>query len=261
MGETKVVGCCERTAACQLVTTNLVLAVCGVVMMIFSTIILLKVTAGFAIAILSVGGFMILLSIYGCWSSKDSADCRIYLYIVLLCMALLAQVVLAVWYLVNPDIMEDAANKGCETKSSDGDYVCDADCKSCQASVQVRPAALDWSLRMCACTWCWLKNQSCWLGPLSVGCRTSRIMCDLIAQRWRSCCVWCWALRQLRYSPHAANRALPTAGTRSTRVYWRNLAKHSLHYGLDMGPMRRFLPPKAHHIKSEGPTLSTSSRS
>eukprot|EP00658_Telonema_sp_P-2_P034466 TRINITY_DN2516_c0_g1_i7.p1 TRINITY_DN2516_c0_g1~~TRINITY_DN2516_c0_g1_i7.p1 ORF type:complete len:236 (-),score=47.91 TRINITY_DN2516_c0_g1_i7:3-710(-) len=136
MGETKVVGCCERTAACQLVTTNLVLAVCGVVMMIFSTIILLKVTAGFAIAILSVGGFMILLSIYGCWSSKDSADCRIYLYIVLLCMALLAQVVLAVWYLVNPDIMEDAANKGCETKSSDGDYVCDADCKSCQASVQ-----------------------------------------------------------------------------------------------------------------------------
>eukprot|EP00658_Telonema_sp_P-2_P034464 TRINITY_DN2516_c0_g1_i3.p3 TRINITY_DN2516_c0_g1~~TRINITY_DN2516_c0_g1_i3.p3 ORF type:complete len:111 (-),score=25.55 TRINITY_DN2516_c0_g1_i3:775-1107(-) len=81
-----------RAEGVQLVTTNLVLAVCGVVMMIFSTIILLKVTAGFAIAILSVGGFMILLSIYGCWSSKDSADCRIYLYIVLLCMALLAQV-------------------------------------------------------------------------------------------------------------------------------------------------------------------------
>merc|ERR1712194_858269 len=130
-------------------------------MMIFAIIIIVKVTSGFAIAILCMGGYMVLLAAFGAWSSRTKAQRRIYVYNVALIVALLAQMVLAIWYLVNPDIITDAANNGCDQKdmsltpatcstsatiwctgticaadTTSCCCACDTSCQDCHASVQ-----------------------------------------------------------------------------------------------------------------------------
>eukprot|EP00657_Telonema_sp_P-1_P010284 TRINITY_DN4632_c0_g1_i1.p1 TRINITY_DN4632_c0_g1~~TRINITY_DN4632_c0_g1_i1.p1 ORF type:complete len:154 (+),score=56.06 TRINITY_DN4632_c0_g1_i1:131-592(+) len=68
---------------------------------------------------------------FGLWSSRTRADKRIYAYNVALLFAMLVQLVLAIWYVVNPDVISDAANKSCQTGTT-----CDAQCHNCEKSVQ-----------------------------------------------------------------------------------------------------------------------------
>jgi len=152
-------GCCEKLAAFQLIISCMFLGFAGCAMMTYGIVVMFKVMAGFAVAIFSIGAFMLVLSIYGaCFGSKVQANNRLFVFQILLIVALLAQVVLAAWYIVDPDVLTDAADKTCHkldtsispaSCSTNATSWCEAASTSCSADLATCCCACDQDCQDC----------------------------------------------------------------------------------------------------------------
>jgi hypothetical protein len=152
--------CCESMAAFQLWITNFLL-VCGALMMIiFGIILMSKYVTAFSVFVMIIGVSLAMVATMGFCSAQTDANTRIYFYLILLGVAFLTQLVMATYFTIDPDVVED--NSGCATYDNSTtvvscspynattwcDYAtctssnntcccaCDQDCKDCNNSVQ-----------------------------------------------------------------------------------------------------------------------------
>jgi len=153
-------GCCEGMAAFQLYVTNFLIASGALMMIIFGIILMSKYLTVFALFIMIIGGCLALVAIMGFCSATTEANNRIWVYMIMLLIALIVQIIMAMYFTIDPDVVSD--DEGCMTYDNSTaiascspynattwcDYStctssnstcccsCDSDCKDCLSSVQ-----------------------------------------------------------------------------------------------------------------------------
>ena len=139
-------GCCESMAAFQLYFTNILIASGALMMIIFGIILMSKYLTVFALFIMIVGGSpnasppwsyslvlhtgcLALVAIMGFCSAtvvahysrlfayrvrlQTDANNRIWVYIIMLLIALIVQIIMAMYFTIDPDVVSD--DEGCMT--------------------------------------------------------------------------------------------------------------------------------------------------
>jgi len=106
-------GCCESIAAFQLWITNGALALGSLMMLIFGCILMAKYVTGFSVCVMIIGACLAFVAILGFCSATSAASKRVYCYLFFLMAMLITQIVMAIYFSVDPDVVSD--NSGCAT--------------------------------------------------------------------------------------------------------------------------------------------------